>query len=148
MGGYGALRFAFAHPELFSAVSAQSAALMTESPKQLDAAGRTGVALTGVLDPVFGKPIAVAHWNANNPFLLARTNAGALRKLAIYFNCGQEDNYGFEKGAAALHNELLKEGIQHEYHAYPGDHSVSYFLSHFAEVMEFHSKAFGLLSEH
>ena len=25
MGGYGALRFAFAHPELFSAVSAQSA---------------------------------------------------------------------------------------------------------------------------
>src|SRR5947209_13433329 len=90
MGGYGALRFAFAHPERFSAVSAQSAALMTESPKQLDAAGRTGVALTGVLDPVFGKPIAVAHWNANNPFLLARTNAGALRKLAIYFNCGQE----------------------------------------------------------
>jgi S-formylglutathione hydrolase FrmB len=148
MGGYGALRFAFAHPELFSAVSAQSAALMTESPKQLDAAGRTGVALTGVLDPVFGKPIAVAHWNANNPFLLARKNAGELRKLAIYFNCGQEDNYGFEKGAAALHNELLKEGIQHEYHAYPGDHSVSYFLSHFAEVMEFHSKAFGLLSEH
>jgi len=148
MGGYGALRFAFAHPELFSAVSAQSAALMPESPTQLDAAGRTGVALTGVLDPVFGKPIAVAHWNANNPFLLARKNAGELRKLAIYFNCGQEDNYGFEKGAAALHNELLKEGIQHEYHAYPGDHSVSYFLSHFAEVMEFHSKAFGLLSEH
>src|SRR5580693_9875933 len=28
MGGYGALRFAFAHPELFSAVSAQSAALI------------------------------------------------------------------------------------------------------------------------
>jgi len=30
-GGYGALRFAFAHPELFSAVSAQSAALITET---------------------------------------------------------------------------------------------------------------------
>jgi S-formylglutathione hydrolase FrmB len=28
MGGYGALRFAFAHPEMFSAVSAQSAALI------------------------------------------------------------------------------------------------------------------------
>ena len=36
MGGYGALRFAFAHPELFSAVSAQSAALITESPQELD----------------------------------------------------------------------------------------------------------------
>lgn len=148
MGGYGALRFAFAHPELFSAVSAQSAALITETPKQLDAAGRTSMPLTGVLDPVFGKPIDVAHWNANNPFLLARRNAAALRKLAIYFNCGQEDNYGFEKGVAALHEELLKEGIPHEYRAYPGDHSVTYFLSHFPEVMEFHSKAFGLLPKH
>lgn len=145
MGGYGALRFAFAHPELFSAVSAQSAALMTETPAQLNAAGQTGTPLTGVLDPVFGKPINVAHWNANSPFLLARKNAGGVRRLEIYFNCGHEDNYGFEKGAAALHNELLKEGVKHEYHAYPGDHSVTYFLSHFAEVMEFHSKAFGLL---
>ena len=40
MGGYGALRFAFAHPELFSAVSAQSAALITESPQTLDSASR------------------------------------------------------------------------------------------------------------
>ena len=148
MGGYGAMRFAFAHPDLFSAVSAQSAALMTETPKQLDAAGHTGMPLTGVLDLVFGKPIDVAHWNANNPFLLARKNAVQVRKLAIYFNCGQEDNYGFEKGAAALHEELSKEGIKHEYHAYPGDHSVTYFLSHFAEVMEFHSRAFGLLAQH
>lgn len=148
MGGYGALRFAFAHPELFSAVSAQSPALITETPRQLDAAGRTGMPLTGVLDPVFGKPINVTHWDANSPFQLARKNAAALRRLAIYFNCGQEDNYGFEKGAAAMHQELLKERIRHEYHAYPGDHSVTYFLSHFAEVMEFHSKAFGLLPQH
>src|SRR5580658_10355149 len=35
MGGYGALRFAFAHPELFSAVSAQSAALIMASPQAL-----------------------------------------------------------------------------------------------------------------
>src|SRR3984885_12880755 len=34
MGGYGALRFAFAYPELFSSVSAQSAALIAESPRQ------------------------------------------------------------------------------------------------------------------
>ena len=147
MGGYGALRLAFAHPELFSAVSAQSAALITETPEQLDAAGHSGMSLTGVLDPVFGKPINAAHWNANNPFLLARHNAAALRSHAIYFNCGRQDNYGFEKGAAALHQELLKEDLRHEYHAYPGDHSVTYFLSHFAEVMEFHSKAFGLLSK-
>jgi S-formylglutathione hydrolase FrmB len=145
MGGYGALRFAFAHPELFSAVSAQSAALITESPQTLDSASRTGAPLSGVLAAVFGKPINGSHWNDNNPFVLAKRNATALRKLSIYFNCGQDDNYGFEKGAAALHNELQKEGVKHEYHPYPGDHSLPYFLSHFAEVMEFHSRAFGLL---
>ena len=145
MGGYGALRFGFAHPELFSAVSAQSAALITESPQALDSASQTGAPLAGVLGAVFGRPINVPHWNENIPFVLAKRNAAALRKVAIYFNCGQDDNYGFEKGAAALHDELQKEGVKHEYHAYSGDHSLTYFLSHFAEVMEFHSRAFGLL---
>src|SRR5580765_6238342 len=42
MGGYGALRFAFAHPELFASVSAQSAALITQTPKELSAAGHSG----------------------------------------------------------------------------------------------------------
>jgi len=145
MGGYGALRFGFAHPELFSAVSAQSAALITESPQALDSASQTGAPLAGVLAAVFGKPINVPHWNENSPFILAKKNVSALRKQAIYFNCGQDDNYGFEKGVAALQEELQKEGVKHEYHAYPGDHSLTYFLSHFAEVMEFHSRAFGLL---
>lgn len=145
MGGYGALRFAFAHPELFSAVSAQSAALITESPQALDSASQTGVPLAGVLGAVFGTPIKALHWNENSPFVLAKSNAAAVRKVVIYFNCGQDDNYGFENGAAALHNELQKESVEHEYHAYPGDHSLTYFLSHFAEVMEFHSRAFGLL---
>lgn len=148
MGGYGALRFAFAHPELFSAVSAQSAALITENPQQLDVASNSGSPLPSVLGPVFGQPINVAHWNANNPFLLAKKNVVGIRKLAIYFNCGREDNYGFEKGAAALDSELSKEHVNHEYHPYPGDHSITYFLSHFAEVMEFHSKAFGTLAQH
>jgi putative tributyrin esterase len=147
MGGYGALRFAFAHPELFSAVSAQSAALITESPQQLDAAAQSGSPLGGVLGGPFGKPIDAAHWNNNSPFVLAKRNRLGLRKLAIYFNCGQDDNYGFEKGAALLHDQLQKEGVKHDYRAYPGDHSLTYFLSHFAEVMEFHSRAFGLLPQ-
>jgi S-formylglutathione hydrolase FrmB len=144
MGGYGALRFAFAHPEIFSAVSAQSAALITETPQEIDTTASAGAPLGKVLVRVFGNPIPVQHWKDNSPFDLAKRNESALRHLAIYFNCGQDDNYGFEKGAAALHQQLLKENVKHEYHLYPGDHSLSYFLSHFPEVMEFHSRAFGL----
>jgi S-formylglutathione hydrolase FrmB len=145
MGGYGALRFAFSHPEMFSAVSAQSAALITESPQELDTAARSGAPLGKLLATVFGSLIAVQHWKDNSPLVLADRNRIALRRLAIYFNCGQDDNYGFEKGAAALHEQLQREGVKHEYHPYPGDHSLTYFLAHFAEVMEFHSRAFGLI---
>ena len=144
IGGYGALRFAFSHPEMFSAVSAQSAALITESPQELDTAARSGAPLGKMLAAVFGSPIDVAHWKENSPFVLAQRNLTAVRKLAIYFNCGKDDNYGFEKGASALHEQLEKAGVKHEYHPYPGDHSLSYFLAHFTEVMEFHSQAFDL----
>jgi len=143
MGGYGALRFAFAHPELFSAVSAQSAALMTASAQEMDAAEHSGAPIAKLLGTVFGQPVDVTHWKENSPFVLAKKNAARLRKLAIYFNCGQEDDYGFEKGAQALHQQLLAEGIQHQYHLYPGDHSLTYFLAHIGETMEFHSRAFG-----
>ena len=67
MGGYGALRFAFARPDLFSAVSAQSAALITESPQELDAAATTGAPIVTVLGPVFGKPIDEQHWTKTIP---------------------------------------------------------------------------------
>jgi S-formylglutathione hydrolase FrmB len=144
MGGYGALRFAFSHPEMFSAVSAQSAALITETPQELDTAARSGAPLGKLLAAVFGNPIDVKHWKDNSPFVLAAVNRASLRRLAIYFNCGQEDNYGFEKGASALHEQLEKEGVKHDYHPYEGDHSLRYFLTHFPEVMEFHSGAFGL----
>ena len=98
-----------------------------------------------MLTTVFGSPIDPPHWAANSVFVLAQQNAAALKGLAIYFNCGQNDNYGFEKGAAKLDGQLAKSGVKHEYHPYAGDHSLPYFLEHFAEVMEFHSRAFHLL---
>lgn len=147
MGGYGALRFAFAHPELFSSVSAQSAALINGSPQELDAAMHSGAPLAVVLGAVFGNPINAPHWNENSVFVLAKEHATALQRQAIYFNCGKDDNYGFEKGAATLDAELTREKVSHDYRSYPGDHSLGYFLAHFAEVMEFHSRAFGLLNE-
>lgn len=142
MGGYGALHFAFAHPELFSSVSAQSPALMASSPEELNAALDSGTALARLLGPVFGHPINLVHWKENDPFALAKKNQGTIRKLAIYFNCGRRDEYGFEKGAEALHRELGSEHIPHEFHLYPGDHSLDYFLDHLPETMEFHSHVF------
>jgi len=142
MGGFGALRFAFAMPQMFSAVSAESAALMTSSPQQLDIAMRTGSPIARLLGPVFGNPINSAHWNENNPFLLVRNNRVAIKRLAIYFNCGRDDEYHFEDGAESLDRLLNQENVNHEYHLYPGNHSASFFLEHLGEIMQFHSKHF------
>lgn len=142
MGGFGALRFAFAHPEMFGSVSAQSAALITEPPKQMNEDLQHAGPLANLLRGVFGNPISVAHWNQNNPFVLARQHRAELKTLAIYFNCGQEDDFGFEDGATKLHKQLAAEGIPHEFHLYPGAHTPDYFLSHLAETLQFHWHVF------
>jgi S-formylglutathione hydrolase FrmB len=142
MGGYGALRFAFRYPESFAAVSTESAALMTASPEELNSAILSGTPLGRLLGTVFGNPIDVQHWRDNDPLVLAKRNQAAIRGVAIYFNCGREDQFEFASGAEALHRELDAEAIKHEYHLYPGDHSASYFLRHFDEVIEFHWRNF------
>ena len=142
MGGYGALRFAFANPQKFSAVSAESAALFPDSPKILDAAMQAGAPRAKILGNVFGLPIDPAHWRANDPFILAKQNSTALARLAIYFNCGDQDSYGFEQGASVLDKQLTAEHIRHTFKLYPGEHSLQYFLTHIGEVMEFHSREF------
>lgn len=144
MGGYGALRLAFAHPEIVSSVSAQSPALIIETPEQMNADLRDAGPLAQLLGGVFGNPINVPRWRENNPFDLARQNRIQIRTEAIYFNCGDADEYGFAEGASKLHKQLLSEGVMHEFHLYPGGHSAEFFLSHLGETIEFHSRAFGL----
>lgn len=142
MGGYGALRFAFAHPELFASVSAQSPALIVETPHQMNEDLRDAGPLAKLLGGVFGNPINVAHWKENNPFELARRNRAQLKTQSIYVNCGAQDEYGFSEGANKLDKQLQSEGIAHKFHLYPGGHSAEYFLSHLGETIEFHSRAF------
>ena len=142
MGGYGALRAAFAHPKLFASVSAQSPALITESIAQMNADLRDAGPLAKLLGGVFGNPINAAHWNQNSPFELARKNRAQLKSQAIYFNCGAQDEYGFAEGATKLDKKLQSEGIPHEFHLYPGSHSADYFLSHLGETIQFHWRGF------
>jgi len=140
MGGYGALRFAFAYPQLFCSVSAHSAALMAKPPRA--SSQDEGPPLAGMLGELFGNSFDLSFWNANSPFVLAKRNAAAIARLKIYFDCGSEDRYGFDKGASDLNVELDALKIKHEFHIYPGGHDMEYFVGHLAASMEFHSRAF------
>lgn len=141
MGGYGALHLAFAHPQLFSSVSAHSAALIEKLPAFLS--GNGGTPATGrarVLGGVFGLPPDPAFWERNSPVALARTSS--LSGLKVYFDCGSEDDFGFDAGAAALDRVLSARKIPHEFHLYPGRHDWSYFASHLEASLTFHSQLF------
>jgi S-formylglutathione hydrolase FrmB len=141
MGGYGALHLAFAHPQLFSSVSAHSAALIEKLPAFLS--GNGGVPAPGrtrILGGVFGLPPDPAFWERNSPLTLAR--AASLPGLKIYFDCGSEDDFGFDAGALALDKILASRKISHEFHLYPGRHDWSYFAANLEASLSFHSALF------
>jgi S-formylglutathione hydrolase FrmB len=142
MGGYGALRIAFAHPELFGSVSAHSAALMREPPMGVNAGASSGNVAAQLLTRVFGNPIDLKFWDQNSPFRLAKANAALLSKMKIYFDCGTEDSFGFYTGASEMNQSLDALKIPHEFHLYPGGHSVSYLLAHRDASFLFHWRVF------
>lgn len=137
MGGYGALHLAFRHPQLFSSVSAHSAALMEKLPAFVNTPQSPR---SRILGAVFGVPPDIAFWNANSPITLARS--ANLAGLKIYFDCGDQDDYGFEAGAAALDRILAARKISHEFHIYPGRHDPGYFAAHIPASLAFHSRLF------
>lgn len=137
MGGYGALHLAFRHSRLFSSVSAHSAALIEKLPAFVSGPQSPR---SRVLGAVFGNPPDTAFWNANSPLTLA--HSANLAGLKIYFDCGDQDDYGFEAGAAALDKILTARKIAHEFHIYPGRHDPGYFAAHLPASLAFHSRLF------
>jgi S-formylglutathione hydrolase FrmB len=142
MGGYGSLRFAFRYPQLFGSVSAHSAALVAKLPA-VQASSPQGDTLARVMGAAFGTPFDRAFWNRNNPFTLVEDGAHPIG-MKIYFDCGTEDQFGFDVGAQAFHDLLAAKKIPHEFHLYPGGHDWVYFAEHFPASLAFHSRAFGL----
>jgi S-formylglutathione hydrolase FrmB len=138
MGGYGALHLAFRHPQLLVSVSAHSAALIEKLPAFLGPTPNSPRA--HVLGAVFGNPPDPAFWDRNSPLNLARTaNLGGLK---IYFDCGDQDDYGFDAGAVALDKILSARHFPHEFHIYPGHHDASYFAEHLPASLRFASGSF------
>jgi S-formylglutathione hydrolase FrmB len=142
MGGFGALRLAFQYPQKFAAVSAQMPALLPEIPANFAAGGPGSPA--AMMGDVFGNPINRTYFERNNVFYFARTDPSAeLKRIKIYFDVGNNDDYGFEQGAQKLHQLLDSRGISNEFHIYPGRHDPQFVMRHFGEVLQFQWKAIG-----
>ena len=140
MGGYGALKIAMKHPDLFGSASAHSAVLLEDLSAAKVSGGRLQ-RLQALFDRVYGISKDLTYWDANNPMMLAR-DTKKLNGLKLYFDCGTEDEYGFEVGARQLDEMLTKAGYPHEAHLYPGHHGWDYAMQHTNESLLFHWKVF------
>ena len=140
MGGYGALKIAMKHPDMFGSASAHSAVLLQDLSAAKVSGGRLA-RFQALFDRIYGINSDLTYWESNNPMTLAR-DTKKLNGLKLYFDCGTEDDFGFEVGTRQLDELLTKAGYPHESHLYPGNHGWDYARQHTSESLLFHWKAF------
>ena len=130
MGGWGAFYLAFKHPEMFSSVTAHSAALVPEMPRPTGGDRRSAF-LAQLVGRIFGDPPDEDYFRASNPVFVVEQNLAAIKKsgVKIYFDCGEQDRYGFQEPNKAFDEKLTKLGLPHEFHMYPGGHGWEYMIS-------------------
>lgn len=140
MGGYGALHLSMRHPEVFGSASAHSAALLPKFPNPIPTEGRWGF-YARILQAPFGSPLNEAYWEANSPLTLAE-HPDRFSGLKVYFDCGDQDRYGFDEGAKLLDQTLTARGFPHEFAIRPGGHGWSYLLQYMPNSLKFHWQDF------
>lgn len=123
MGGYGALKFGFKHPELFAFAASTSGAL--------DTASRTD-------DPsimrIFGEPGSPVR-GANDLPRLAREFPEERKGLLpfLYLDCGAKDLwFDSNRDFAAI---LFERKFAYEYRQVPGEHIWPYWDKQLQEIM-------------
>jgi len=139
MGGFGALHLSMRHPDLFSAVASHSGLItpLYKGPYPYEkgkveihpslASLASTFKVIGKLGEwvlaVFGTNIDT--WRAYDPtFLAQKLKPGT---LAIYLDCGTEDEFLFNHSVQYLHDLLLDRGIKHEYFLGPGHHTFDFW---------------------
>lgn len=124
MGGYGALKIAFKHPQMFGVVAAHSAAVMPRDPALLEEkfpwlkrwGGGQRLARS-----LFGDPLDQERWDAENLLVLGENlDPAELAGLKIYLDCGDEDRYGFAEPNDELHGILGEKKIRHTWRLVEG----------------------------
>ena len=149
MGGYGALTLAMRHLDVFSSSASHSgvAALLYQGPIPYQAGqaqladdpvaftrglGRIGLLLLARFGP------ELERWRAHDPAFLVGTLPKG--RLAIYIDCGTEDEFRLQHGASYLHELLESRGITHSFQLLPGGHDFSFWADRIDDSLAFHMR--------
>jgi len=146
MGGFGAMELALRHPDEFAAAASHSGAIamLYRGPRPF-APGKTEL-LTNMSDwgatvgPIgvwvrglFGPDIAT--WKAHDVVALAGKLAPG--KVALYFDCGTEDDFALQDNLQYVHEALTAKHIEHEYFLGPGKHDFVFWTARVPKSLAF-----------
>ncbi len=137
MGGYGAVKFAVKHPDVFSFAASMSGAL--------DAATWTAADLKNLqsifrsLAPVFGEAGSSTRVDNDLKRLYSDLNAENISSLPfLYLDCGTEDP--LLASTRHFSELLLSRKIPHEVRLRPGSHGWTYWNQQVAEILRLTAK--------
>ena len=136
MGGFGALELGLRHPDLFAAAASHSGSigLLFGGPRPFAPgksevrtdvsgwgknAGRFGVWMRGTFGP------DIASWRAHDVVELAGKLPSG--KVALYIDCGTDDDFGLQDNAQYVHEALTARHIEHEFFLGPGKHDWAFW---------------------
>ncbi len=138
MGGFGALELGMRHHDVFATVVSHSGvdALLYGGPHPYE---KDKVVL-GTDPSVWGKEVEpigalvrgifgtdLANWRAHDPAWLVANGKVGKGDLAIYLDCGTEDDFALEDGAQYLHDLLTARGLDHSFTLAPGHHNFEFW---------------------
>jgi S-formylglutathione hydrolase FrmB len=146
MGGYGAWMLALRHPDLFAAAASHSGvvSLLYAGPHPYVAgkerfvtdphlvalvAGNIGAWLVSRFGP------DLDNWKKLDPGTLIDTLEPG--KLALYLDCGTEDDFKLNDAAAYVHDKLLARKIDHAYFEGPGGHNFAFWAPRLPKSLAF-----------
>ncbi len=132
MGGYGAMKLALKHPNMFCAAVSHSGAVEFASNSFVEAEdGERGADWLREFIPIFGKN---PQGSDNDVFALAQRGESSTRP-ALRIDCGTED-FLIEHNRR-FHAHLQKLGIEHEYVEHAGEHNWDYWDEHVKDTIAF-----------
>lgn len=143
MGGMGALRLAFKHPDVFGAVAAMEAGIEPVMEWNQMRMKHRFWRSDELMQRAYGKPVDQEYWAENNPATIATRHADRIRRsgLKIYLEAGDQDMFWLYEGSEFLHRVLYDGKIRHEYHLVHGaDHVGGALGERSREVVEFLAK--------
>lgn len=125
MGGYGSMKIALKHPDVFGSVASHSGVVQLQHFRHLNNSEE--------LRSIFGDGI-----NEDEDCFALAARPG--KKPAIYIDCGHDD-FLIEENRQ-FHAHLVSLGIEHSYAEYPGAHTWEYWNEHVVTALEFHVQQF------